>query len=76
MTIIKEITLSMRSVLDTFFGSDTDVMSDHVKEIMSNPNDRKSYLDALKRLKELEENGQQGKETITLSNNQKLVLTT
>ena len=76
MTIIKEITDSMRSVLDTFFGSDTDVMSDRVKEIMSNPNDRKNYLEALSKLKELEKNGEQGKEKITLSNNQELELTT
>lgn len=76
MTLIKEITISMRNVLDTFFGSDTDVMSDRVKEIMSNPNDRKNYLDALSRLKELEKKGEQGKEKITLSNNQELELTT
>ncbi len=76
MTIIKEITDSMKSVLDTFFGSDTDVMSDRVKEIMSNQNDRKNYLEALSKLKELEKNGEQGKEKITLSNNQELELTT
>ena len=46
MTIIQEITKSMRNVLDTFFGSDTDVMSDRVKEIMSNPDDKKNYLAA------------------------------
>lgn len=76
MTIIKEITNSMRTVLDTFFGSDTDVMSDKVKEIMSNPSDRKNYLEALSRLKDLERDGKQGKEKITLSNNQELELTT
>jgi hypothetical protein len=76
MTIIKEITISMKNVLDTFFGSDTDVMSDRVKEIMSNPEDKKNYLAALSKLKELEAKGEQGKETVTLSNNQKLELTT
>jgi len=76
MTIIKEISISMKSVLDTFFGSDTDVMSDRVREIMSNPDDKKNYLEALSKLKKLEEDGKQGKETITLSNNQKLELTT
>ena len=76
MTIIQEITKSMRNVLDTFFGSDTDVMSDRVKEIMSNPDDKKNYLAALKRIKELESKGEQGKTTIILSNNEKLDLTT
>lgn len=76
MTIIKEITISMKNVLSTFFGSDTDVMSDRVKEILSNPEDKKRYLEALSKLKEFEEKGEQGKQTITLSNNQKLELTT
>jgi len=76
MTIIKEITNSMKNVLDTFFGSDTDVMSDKVKEIMSNPSDKKNYLEALSRLKQLERDGKQGKEKIILSNNQELELTT
>jgi hypothetical protein len=44
MTLIKELSTNMLSVLDTFFGSDTDLMSHKVKDIMANPEDRKSYL--------------------------------
>lgn len=66
----------MKSVLETFFGSDTDVMSNRVKDIMANPEDRKSYLEALERLKKLEDEGKQGTETVKLSNNEELELTT
>lgn len=76
MTIIKEITISMRNVLVTFFGSDTDVMSDRVKEIISNPKDKKNYLEALSRLKELKKRGEQGREKIILSNKDEFELTT
>ena len=76
MTIIKELSISMRNVLETFFGSDTDVMSNRVREIMANPEDRKNYLNALKRLRELEESGEQGTEKVKLSNNEELELTT
>lgn len=76
MTILKELSISMKSVLETFFGSDTDVMSNRVKDIMANPEDRKSYLEALERLKKLEDEGKQGTETVKLSNNEELELTT
>lgn len=76
MTIIKELSLSMRNVLETFFGTDTDVMSNKVKDIMAHPGDKENYLEALKKIKKLEEEGKQGTETITLSNNEELTLTT
>jgi len=66
----------MKSVLETFFGSDTDVMSNRVKDIMANPEDRKSYLEALERLRKLEDEGKQGTETVKLSNDEELELTT
>lgn len=76
MNIIKELSWSFGNVLDTFFGSDTDLMSQKVKEIMSNPRDRELYFRALGEIKELEKKGQQGTKTITLSTNEKLTLTT
>jgi len=76
MTILKELSISMKSVLETFFGSDTDVMSNRVKDIMANPEDRKSYLEALERLRKLEDEGKQGTETVKLSNDEELELTT
>jgi len=76
MTLLKELSTNMLSVLDTFFGADTDVMSNKVKEIMANPDDRKNYLEALKTLKELEKSGKKGTATVTLSNEEKITLTT
>jgi hypothetical protein len=76
MTLLKELSTNMLSVLDTFFGANTDVMSNKVKEIMANPNDRERYLNALKNLKELEQSGKQGTETVTLSNEEEITLTT
>lgn len=76
MTLLKELSINMLSVLDTFFGSDTDLMSNEVKDIMANPEDRKSYLKALENLKKMEETGEHGTETITLSNKETITLTT
>lgn len=76
MTIFKELSLSIKNVLETFFGSDTDVMSNRVKDIMSNPDDKKSYLEALEKLRKFEEEGRQETVIVTLSNEEKLELTT
>ena len=76
MTILKELTISMGNVLETFFGSDTDVMSNQVKDIMANPEDKKNYLEALGKLRDLEKEGKHGTETVKLSNNEELELTT
>lgn len=76
MTIIKELSISMSNILETFFGSDTDVMSNRVKDIMANPEDKKTYLNALEKLRKLEDEGKHGTEKIKLSNNEELELTT
>ncbi|PST84275.1 hypothetical protein C7T94_06020 [Pedobacter yulinensis] len=75
MSILTELSVSIRNVLDTFFGSDTDVMSQQVKYIMANPQDRRNYLNALQKLRALEEQGQHGTEVVRLSNNESLELT-
>ncbi len=75
MTILRELSISMRNVLETFFGSDTEVMSNRVKDIMANPEDKKKYLDALERLRKLEDEGKHGTEKVKLSNNEELELT-
>lgn len=51
-------------------------MSNRVKDIMANPEDKKKYLDALGKLRELEDKGLHGTETVKLSNNEELELTT
>ena len=76
MTILKELSINMKNVLETFFGSDTDVMSNRVREILANPEDRKNYLEALERLRKLEDDGKHGIEKIKLSNDEDLELTT
>lgn len=76
MSILEELNIAVHNVLDVFFASDTDVMSRKVKQIMANPEDKEKYLNALKAIKEMEEQGQQGAKTITLSTAEKLTLTT
>lgn len=76
MTIIKELSISMKSVLEIFFGSDTEVMSSQVRDIMANPEDKKKYLDALDKLRKLEDAGEHGTEKVKLSNDEELELTT
>jgi len=76
MSILEELNIAVHNVLDVFFASDTDVMSRKVKQIMANPEDKEKYLNALKAIKEMEEQGQRGAKTITLSTAEKLTLTT
>jgi len=76
MSVIIELSRSFTNILDTFFGSDTDLMSKKVKQILANPEDKEKYLEALKELKELEKKGEQGTKTIVLSNKESLTLTT
>jgi len=77
MSILREINISIQNVLETFFGSDTEVMSNKVKDILAHPEDRKKYLEAIEQLKIKEGNGEVGAtETIKLNNNEEITLTT
>lgn len=76
MSVLKELSWSFSSILNTFFGSDTDLMSQRVKDIMSNPSDKEKYFEALTKIKEYEKEGKPGSVTITLSDNEELTLTT
>ncbi len=67
--VLSQITGALKTVLRSFFASDLDVMSDEVREILSNPDDAKKYMDAVNQI----ENGQ-NEVTITLSNNKQLTL--
>jgi len=63
--------IEAKKVLNDFFNSDTEVMSQDIKNIMQNPEDRKKYLDAIKQLKV--ENKKRAE--VTFSNNEKMTLT-
>lgn len=58
-------------VLNDFFNSDTDVMSKDIKKIMSNPEDKKKYLEAIKQLKVDNKKSAE----VTFSNKEKMTLT-
>lgn len=47
----------MNYVLNLFFNSDSDVMSNRAKEILSNAEDRKKYLEAIEKIREFEKTG-------------------
>ena len=69
METIKLITQALGNVLRASFDSDMDLMSDDVKRIISNEEDRKIYRDAIEKLKMTG-----GSETITLSNKETMTL--
>lgn len=58
-------------ILKWLFNSDSEVMSDEVKEIISNPDDKAKYLEAIE---ELRTNGDKPEVTIELSNHESLTL--
>ena len=63
MNVILDIRNAVLEVITSFFRSDMDIVSPEAKEIMSNPADRKKYVDAVEKLK----SGDQEKITIDLS---------
>ena len=54
MSVLKSILKEVIKVFNSYFVTNTDVMSPDVKEIMSNPEDRKKYLEAINALKSKE----------------------
>ncbi len=67
--VLYQIKDAIINVMRTFFTSDLDVMSDEVREILSNPEDAKLYREAVNKI----EKGQ-NEVTIELSNKNKLTL--
>ena len=68
--VLYQISDVWRNVIKTFFSSDLELMSDEVKQILSNPEDAEKYRNALKEIKE-----DSSKEvTIELSNHDHLTL--
>ncbi len=67
--ILSEFRNAVKNVLRTFFASDLDVMSDEVREILSNPEDAQKYKDAVRQI----ESGET-EVTIKLSGNRELTL--
>jgi uncharacterized protein YqgQ len=64
-----KIHVALNSMLKLYFSSDIDIMSLEAKEIFSNPEDKKLYLEAVKKLRK-----NSHKEKITLSNKQEITL--
>jgi archaellum biogenesis ATPase FlaH len=70
MTVIQQIKAAVGNVMETYFSSDLDVMSQEAKRIMSNPEDKKKYIEAVEKLKTSSEK----EVTIILSNQEKITL--
>lgn len=70
MNVLKQIQRALNRVIEIYFNSDLDVMSSEAKEILSNPEDRRKYIEAVDRLKK--NHGLE--ETITLSNKREITL--
>lgn len=60
---------ALNSMLESYFSSDMDIMSTEAKEIFSNPEDKKKYLDAVQKLRETSH-----EEKIILSNKEEITL--
>lgn len=71
MSIFNQIINAVGNVIGSFFSNDMDVMSPEARRILSNPEDREKYMEAVQFLKEHPEKKQK---EITLSNNEKLTL--
>lgn len=70
LLIFYQISDALKNVIKTFFSSDLDIMSDEVRQILSNPEDAKKYKNAVK---EIEKNNLPSI-TITLSDKSELTL--
>lgn len=70
MGTIKAVFNAVGNVLGTFFSSDSDVMSEEAKRILSNEEDRKIFFEAIDKMK----NSDSHKETLILSNKEKITL--
>lgn len=68
--LLTQISEAIRNVVKVLFASDIDVMSDEVRQILSNPEDAKKYKDAVRQIEEDTTHSV----TITLSNNKQLTL--
>ena len=69
MSILHEIYHAVKDVINTYLPSESDLISTEVKEILSDPDDKKSYLNAIDKMKKGSK-----EETITLHNGKKLTL--
>jgi len=70
MTVIQQIKNAVGNVIESYFSSDLDIMSHEAKRILSNPEDKKKYMDAVEKLK----NSEEKEVTITLSNHEEITL--
>ena len=77
MSLINLIKENIFYVFRSFFIADMDVISIETKKILTNPKDKKLYLDTVRELKEQLEKGEKSAEkTITLSDNTTITLST
>ena len=60
---------AIKEMIKSFFVSDLDVMSEEVKEILSNPEDAEKYKKAVEEIK-----GGKQTSTVLLSNNKEITL--
>ncbi|WP_149525647.1 hypothetical protein [Sphingobacterium hotanense] len=75
MPLINQIKDNIIFIFRSFFLPDMDVISVDTKRLLSNPNDKKLYLDTVYELKaELEKGGKQTSKTITLSDKTQITL--
>jgi len=69
MSILQEIYHAVKVVFETYLPAENDLISPEVREILADPHDKQSYLDAIDNMR----NGST-RETITLHNGKQLTL--
>ena len=71
LSVLTNITEAVRHLMQALFPSDLAVMSDEVKEILSNPDDAQKYQEAVREIN----TGEKKEVTIELSGQRRLTLT-
>lgn len=71
MTFIHELQNVASAVFETFFPSHRGLLTSEAKEMLSNPEDKKKFLEAINKLR----SGKSEKETITLKSGKEFTLT-
>ncbi|MGJ1446792.1 hypothetical protein ACR79S_11975 [Sphingobacterium spiritivorum] len=75
MTLVKQIELTIKNVLDLLFNSESELTSPRAKEIMSNPKDREKVMEAIDKLREKRFQGDiHAEETVVLSDDKTITI--
>lgn len=75
MTVLKQLYIAVNRAISFMFDSDDDLLNTNAKDIITSPEDRIQYLEAVDRLRKKRIGGQNNpEEKITLSSNETITI--